>query len=64
MNKAIWYTPLYGDYDEIVMINRITHIVKVEDSEKGDYTLICLDTGEKIHVKDSIKTLEARINSG
>lgn len=58
--KAIYYDDKNSEYDTIVMVDKIVRLYKSECSE---LTLIKLTNGEILESKDSIKTLEARINS-
>lgn len=59
MNKTIWHSPVEGDYDQAIVINRIVHLSKTDD---GEHTIITLDTGEKILSEDSMRSLVASID--
>jgi len=56
---TLYYSPYNGQYDHLVMINRIVRLSKSND---GEITFIHLDTGEILESTDSIKTINARIN--
>jgi len=59
MKKTIEYSPLSGGDIRVVMIDKIAHI---STDETGEITRIYLINGEKLLSRDSIKTLNARIN--
>lgn len=59
-DRMIEFAPSCGDYMEGVMISRIVRLSKTGDD--GEYTVIHLDTGDKLVSEDSMKTLVARIN--
>jgi len=56
--KTLTYKDLDGD--ELVVVAR--RIVRLSKNWIHDFTYIHLDTGETLASKDSMKTLEARLN--
>ncbi len=58
MPKTIWYAPIDGECEEVVMIDLISHL-----SKAGDDTIIHLTTGVQLMTHDSIRKLDARINT-
>jgi hypothetical protein len=59
MQKTLRFEAENG-YDEVVLIDKI---IRLSKSDKGKYTFIHLTNGEKIQTEDSIRTLDARLNS-
>ena len=59
MKKTIEYAPLFGDYQHVVMVDKIAHLSK---DETGEVTRIHSMNGEVLLSGDSIRTLDARIN--
>lgn len=59
MKRTIEYSPLFGDYSHVVMIDKIAHLSK---DDTGEVTRIHLLNGDVLLSGDSIKTLDARIN--
>lgn len=66
-SKTFWHSPVDSNYDEVIVKARVTRIRKhrplgaEEDNEK--ITEIHLDDGTVVLSEDSIKTLDARLNS-
>jgi len=60
MNRMILHCPVAGKHGEAVMVEKILRLSKSED---GEETLIHLVGGTVLRSLDSIKTLQARINS-
>ena len=58
--KAISFDSAGHNYGGVVMIGRIIRLSKSDD---GEITFIHLDNGEVLESGDSMRTLEARINS-
>lgn len=54
------YYDLDTHYQQCVLIDKITHLSKTLN---GDVTIIHLENGKALRAEESIKTLEARINT-
>lgn len=65
MKKTLSFEPVKGNcnYSNIVLIDKILYLDKIESYERGSITRIHLVSGEILETYDSINTLEARINS-
>lgn len=59
MAKTLTFSPVDGEYNNTILIDKIVKLTKSSDG----MTFIHLTTGEVLVTDDSIRTLEARINS-
>ena len=58
MAKTIRHSPKNSDFQEVVMVDRIVYLSKFT----GDITMIHLDTGDILYSRESMNTLQARID--
>ena len=58
--KTIHFHSADSGWNEVIMVDKI---VRLSKSDSGDFTYIHLVGGEEVRSNDSIKTLEARLNS-
>lgn len=60
MKRTIEHSPKNSEFMEVVMIDKIVYLSKAPD---GETTLIHLTTGAVLVSRDSMKTIQARIDA-